>query len=52
MPDILAAKVNAAGPAPEAESVLLLDASPTAVDLTGQRTSAQSRPVNSPPERP
>ena len=29
--------VNPAGPAPEAESVLLLNASPDAVDLTGWR---------------
>jgi uncharacterized protein YukJ len=34
---ILAALVNPTGPAPEAETVLLLNASPTAVDLTGWR---------------
>ncbi len=32
---ILAAMVNPAGPAPERESVLLLNASPRAIDLTG-----------------
>ena len=35
--DILAAMVNPVGPAPEAESVLLLNSSPQAVDLTGWR---------------
>jgi len=34
---ILAAMVNPAGPAPEAESVLLLNVAPTSVDLTGWR---------------
>ena len=34
---ILAAMVNPVGPAPEHESVLLLNASPSAVDLTGWR---------------
>ena len=34
---ILAAMINPRGPAPEAESVLLLNASPEAVDLTGWR---------------
>ena len=34
---IVAALVNPAGPAPERESVLLLNASPAAVDLTGWR---------------
>ena len=34
---ILAALVNPAGPAPEAESVLLLNASPESADLTGWR---------------
>ncbi|MBO1269467.1 DUF2278 family protein [Arthrobacter cavernae] len=34
---ILSALVNPAGPAPEAESVLLLNASPEPVDLTGWR---------------
>jgi predicted deacylase len=34
---ILAALVNPAGPAPEAESVLLLNASSDAADLTGWR---------------
>ena len=34
---IVAAMVNPPGPAPEAESVLLLNASPDAVDLTGWR---------------
>jgi uncharacterized protein YukJ len=36
---ILAAMVNPAGPAPETETVLLLNASPDAVDLTGWRLS-------------
>jgi hypothetical protein len=36
---ILAAMVNPAGPAPEQEGVLLLNASPAAVDLTGWRIS-------------
>jgi uncharacterized protein YukJ len=34
---ILAAMVNPAGPAPEQETVLLLNASPAAIDLTGWR---------------
>ena len=34
---ILAAMVNPVGPAPEHESVLLMNASPSAVDLTGWR---------------
>jgi uncharacterized protein YukJ len=36
---ILAAMVNPPGPAPERETVLLLNASPAAVDLTGWRIS-------------
>ncbi len=36
---ILAAMVNPVGPAPERETVLLLNASPEAVDLTGWRIS-------------
>jgi uncharacterized protein YukJ len=36
---ILAAMVNPVGPAPERETVLLLNASPEAVDLTGWRMS-------------
>jgi uncharacterized protein YukJ len=35
--EILAAMVNPAGPAPERETVLLLNASPVATDLTGWR---------------
>ena len=34
---ILAAMVNPVGPAPERETVLLMNASPSAVDLTGWR---------------
>ena len=40
---IVAALVNPAGPAPEAESVLLLNASPAAVDLTGWRIADRAR---------
>jgi uncharacterized protein YukJ len=40
---ILAAMVNPVGPAPEAESVLLLNASPQPVDLTGWRIADRSR---------
>jgi uncharacterized protein YukJ len=39
---ILAALVNAPGPAPEAEAVLLLNASPKPVDLTGWRLADRS----------
>ncbi|MDX6376940.1 MAG: hypothetical protein QOE98_1243, partial [Gaiellaceae bacterium] len=49
---ILAAMVNPAGPAPEAESVLLLNASPAAVDLAGWRIadrSGQTCPVTGGP---
>ena len=40
---IVAAMVNPSGPAPEAESVLLLNASPTAVDLSGWRIADRAR---------
>lgn len=40
---ILAAMVNPRGPAPEAESVLLLNASPDPVDLTGWRIADRAR---------
>jgi uncharacterized protein YukJ len=40
---ILAAMVNPAGPAPERESVLLLNASPRAVDLTGWRLADRTQ---------
>jgi uncharacterized protein YukJ len=40
---ILAALVNAPGPAPEAESVLLLNASPEPVDLTGWQLLDRSK---------
>ena len=40
---IIAAMVNPAGPSPEAESVLLLNASPTPVDLTGWRIADRAR---------
>jgi uncharacterized protein YukJ len=40
---IVAAMVNPTGPAPEAESVLLLNASPAAVDLTGWRIADRAR---------
>lgn len=40
---ILAAMVNPPGPAPEAESVLLLNASPLPVDLTGWRLVDRSK---------
>ena len=40
---IVAAMVNPAGPSPEAESVLLLNASPTPVDLTGWRIADRAR---------
>ncbi len=40
---IVAALVNAAGPAPEAESVLLINASPIAVDLTGWKIADRAK---------
>lgn len=40
---IVAAVVNPAGPSPEAESVLLLNASPAPVDLTGWRIADRAR---------
>ena len=40
---IVAAMVNPAGPAPEAESVLLLNASPAVVDLTGWRIADRAQ---------
>jgi hypothetical protein len=40
---IVAAMVNPAGPGPEAESVLLLNASPADVDLTGWRIADRGR---------
>jgi hypothetical protein len=40
---IVAAMVNPTGPSPEAESVLLLNASPTEVDLTGWRIADRAR---------
>ena len=40
---IIAALVNPAGPAPEAESVLLLNTSPEPVDLTGWRIADSAR---------
>jgi uncharacterized protein YukJ len=40
---ILAAMVNTAGPAPEHESVLLLNASPAAVDLTGWKIADRAK---------
>ncbi len=48
---IVAAMVNPVGPAPEAESVLLLNVSPAPVDLTGWRLADRARqtcPVASP----
>ena len=40
---IVAAMVNPAGPAPEAESVLLLNASPAPVDLSGWRIADRAK---------
>ncbi len=40
---IVAAMVNPAGPAPEAESVLLLNSSPDPVDLTGWRIADRTK---------
>ncbi len=40
---VIAAMVNPAGPAPEAESVLLVNASPDAVDLTGWRLADRAK---------
>lgn len=40
---IVAAMVNPIGPAPEAETVLLLNASPDAVDLTGWQIADRSK---------
>lgn len=40
---IVAAMVNPAGPAPEAESVLLLNASPAQVDLTGWQIADRAK---------
>jgi uncharacterized protein YukJ len=40
---ILAAMVNPVGPAPERESVLILNASPDAVDLTGWRIADRAK---------
>lgn len=40
---IVAAMINPAGPSPEAESVLLLNASPAAVDLTGWRIADRAK---------
>lgn len=40
---IVAGLVNPVGPAPEAETVTLLDASPSAIDLTGWRIVDQAK---------
>lgn len=40
---IVAAMVNATGPAPEAESVLLINASPTEIDLTGWKIADRAK---------
>jgi uncharacterized protein YukJ len=49
---IVAAMVNPVGPAPEAESVLLLNASPAAVELTGWRIADRARQTCAVPPGP
>ncbi|MGH2900628.1 MAG: DUF2278 family protein [Solirubrobacteraceae bacterium] len=49
---IVAAMVNAAGPAPEAESVLLINASAAAVDLTGWRIADRAKQTCPVPDGP
>lgn len=49
---IVAAMVNATGPAPEAESVLLLNASPAAVDLTGWKIADRAKQTGAVPGGP
>jgi len=49
---IVAALVNPVGPGPEAESVLLLNASPAEVDLTGWRIADRARKTCAVPSGP
>jgi uncharacterized protein YukJ len=49
---IVAAMVNPAGPAPEHESVLLLNASPDAIDLTGWRIADRAKRTSAVPGGP